>query len=71
MADFKIDPDGMAIKFLSERSTRRGTGQPKVGARIVFRSKDETAEFVRAAESEGFTFEGRVFLKAFLQELQQ
>jgi len=70
MADYKIDPDGRVIKLLSERSTQRasGTVHPKVGARIVFRTKHDTAEFVRAGESEGFTFEGKEFLEGQLEK---
>jgi len=63
MADYRIEPDGLVVVFLSDRATRRASGpNPRVGARLAFRSPSETAQFVRAAESEGFIFEGKEFL---------
>lgn len=63
MADYRIERDGTVVVFLSEKSTRRAAGpNPKVGARLAFKTRYDTAEFVRAGESEGFTFEGKEFL---------
>jgi hypothetical protein len=63
MADYRIEPDGTVVVFLSERATKRASGtNPKVGARLAFKTKYNTAEFVQAGESEGFTFEGKEFL---------
>ena len=63
MADYRIERDGTIVVFLSEKSTRRAAGpSPKVGARLAFKTGYDTAEFVRAGESEGFTFEGKEFL---------
>jgi hypothetical protein len=64
MADYRIGSDGTIITFLSERSTQRASGasHPKVGSHIAFKSRHETAQFVRAGEAEGFTFEGKEFL---------
>jgi hypothetical protein len=35
---------------------------PKIGARLAFKTRYETAQFVHAGEEEGFTFEGKEFL---------
>jgi hypothetical protein len=63
MADYKIEPDGKLVIFLNARSAA-GSEQfrSKSGAKVSFQSKDETAEFVRAGECHGFTFEGKEFL---------
>lgn len=64
MTDYRIGQDGTIITFLSERATQRasGTNHPKVGSHIAFKSRHETAEYVRAGEAQGFTFEGKEFL---------
>jgi hypothetical protein len=63
MADYRIEPDGTVVVFLSERATQRASGpKPKIGARLAFKTRFETAQFVRAGEAEGFTFEGKEFL---------
>lgn len=63
MADYKIEPDGKLVIFLNARSAA-GSEQNRrdSGAELLFESKDETAEFVRAGECHGFTFEGKEFL---------
>lgn len=63
-ADYRIDPDGLVVVLLSERSTHRASppGRIKVGSRIAFRTQHDTKQFVQAAESEGFTFEGKEYL---------
>jgi len=65
MADYKIEPDGKLVIFLHARSAA-GSEQfrRESGAKLSFKSKDETAEFVRAGECHGFTFEGKEFLRA-------
>jgi hypothetical protein len=61
--DYGIDPDGTSVVLLSERATQRGQGpKPKQGWRLAFKTRHDTAEFVRAGEVEGFTFEGKEFL---------
>jgi hypothetical protein len=63
MADYRIESDGAVVVFLSERATQRVSGpKPKIGARLAFKTRFETAQFVRAGEAEGFTFEGKEFL---------
>jgi hypothetical protein len=63
MADYRIEPDGTVVVFLSERSTQRASGpKPRIGARLAFKTRSETAQFVHAGETEGFTFEGKEFL---------
>ncbi len=64
MADYQIERDGTVVVFLSERATQRASGsaKPKIGARLAFKTRYDTAQFVRAGESEGFTFEGKEFL---------
>jgi hypothetical protein len=64
MADYRIESDGIVVEFLSERSTQRASGSayPKIGARLAFKTRWDTAQFVRAGEAEGFTFEGKEFL---------
>ena len=63
MADYRIEPDGTVIVFLSERATQRASGaHPRIGARLAFRTRYETLQFAQAGEAEGFTFEGKEFL---------
>jgi hypothetical protein len=63
MADYRIEPDGTVVVFLSERATIRASGpNPKIGSRLAFKTRLDTAQFVRAGESEGFTFEGKDFV---------
>ena len=38
--------------------------KPAVGARLAFKTKADTADFVEAMEAEGFTFEGKEYLIA-------
>jgi len=62
-ADYRIERDGTVVVLESERSTQRGKGpKPAPGARLAFKTKHDTADFVRASEAEGFTFEGKEFL---------
>jgi hypothetical protein len=64
MADYRIESNGTVIVFLSERATLRASGSvhPKIGARLAFKTRVDTAQFVRAGELEGFTFEGKEYL---------
>ena len=63
MADYKIEPDGKLVIFLNARSAAGSElSGGDSGARLTFQSKHETAEFVRAGECHGFTFEGKEFL---------
>ena len=63
MADYRIETEGTVVVFLSKRATKRALGpNPKIGARLAFKTRYETAQFVRAGESEGFIFEGKEFL---------
>jgi hypothetical protein len=63
MADYGVERDGTVVVFLSERATKRASGpNPKIGTRLAFKTRYETAQFVQAGESEGFTFEGKEFL---------
>ncbi len=58
--DYKIEPNGTIVVLQSVRATQRGRGpKPQPGARLAFRSRSDTAEFVRAGEADGFTFEGK------------
>ena len=61
--DYTIEPNGIVVALLSVRATQRAKGpQPRQGARLVFRTRSDTAEFVRAGEAAGFTFKGKEFL---------
>lgn len=63
MADYRIESDGTVITFLTQRATERASGpHPPIGARMAFKTRYDTAAFVRAGESEGYTFEGKEFL---------
>ncbi|MGA7851737.1 MAG: hypothetical protein WCA15_00335 [Candidatus Acidiferrales bacterium] len=67
MIDYRIGADGTLITMLTERSIQRGIGaKPKLGWSIAFKSQYEAADFVRAGEAEGFTFEGKQFLAGIL-----
>jgi hypothetical protein len=60
MADYRIEQGGTVIALLSERATQRGIGpKPEQGSRLAFKTRHDAAEFVRAGEREGFTFEGK------------
>jgi hypothetical protein len=62
MADYRTERDETIVVFLTEKSTRRAAGpNPKVGARLAFKTSYDAAEFVRAGESEGLTFGGKEF----------
>jgi hypothetical protein len=61
--DYRIEPNGTVVVLESMRATQRGRGpKPQQGARLAFRTKHDTAEFVRAGEAEGFTFQGKEFM---------
>ncbi len=61
--DYRIERNGTVVVLESERATQRGIGpKPQRGSRLAFRTKDDTAEFVRAGEAEGFIFEGKEFI---------
>jgi hypothetical protein len=65
MADYRIEPDGTVVVYLSQKATNWVTGpKPVVGARLAFKTKFETADFVEALEAEGFTFEAKEYLTA-------
>ena len=66
-ADYAVEPSGDIVVFLSERSTRRGSGtaRPAIGARLAFKTKHDAARFVEIGESEGFTFEGKEFIAGY------
>lgn len=63
-ADYRIEPDGLVVQYLSERSRLRTSppGRMKVGARLAFKTQHDTREFVVAGECEGCVFEGKHFL---------
>jgi hypothetical protein len=62
-ADYRIETEGTVLVLESERATQRGKGpKPQRGARLVFKTKHDVAEFVKAGESEGFKFEGKEFI---------
>jgi hypothetical protein len=65
MADYRIEPDGTVVVYLSQKATNWVTGpKPPVGAQLAFKTKSDTADFVEAMEAEGFTFEGKEYLSA-------
>ena len=65
MADYRIEPDGTVVVYLSEKATKWVAGpKPAVGARLAFKTKSDAADFVEAMEAEGFTFEGKEYLTA-------
>jgi hypothetical protein len=67
MADYKVEPDGTAVKLLTERAVERGTGpKPLLGWRMAFKTKHDVAQFVRDSEAEGYTFEGKENLAGVL-----
>jgi hypothetical protein len=58
--DYRIERDGKTVVLVSERATQRGSGpKPQQGARLAFKNAHDTLQFVRAAEAEGFLFEGK------------
>jgi hypothetical protein len=63
MFDYRIIPDGTAVVLVSKRATKRGEGaNAPAGSARVFRTRHDTADFVRKSEAEGFTFEGKEFI---------
>ena len=63
MADYRIGQNGTLIVLLSVRTTQRGIGpKPERGSSLAFKTMHDAAEFVRAGEAEGFTFEGKEFV---------
>lgn len=61
--DYRITQDGTAVILLSERATHRGMGpRPDKGACLAFKTRYDTADFVRAGEAEGYTFEGKEYI---------
>ena len=66
--DYRIEPDGTVITILSRRATRRSGKAPfpRIGQRLVFRTRKESAEYVRLAEAEGLAFAGKEFLRQLL-----
>jgi hypothetical protein len=66
-SDYEIEPGGTPVRLLSERATRRGVGpRPKLAWAIAFKSRQETAEFVRREESDGLRFDGKLHLAGFV-----
>jgi hypothetical protein len=62
VADYRIEPDGTVVVFLSERATKRAFGpNPKTGSRLAFKTRSETAQFVRARETEASYLRERNF----------
>lgn len=62
-ADYQVFPDGTTIKLLSDRSAQRGIGpKPQKGMSLVFKTRSDTADFVRLGEAEGYTFMGKDFI---------
>lgn len=65
--DYRIGPDGTFVTRLSGRALRTETGRrAKRGSHIVFRTRREAADFVRAAEARGMTFDGKEHLAGIL-----
>lgn len=64
MADYRIEPDGLMIVFLSERSTKRSRppGLIPIGSKLAFKTQYDTTQFVIAGEREGFSFDGKEYL---------
>jgi len=61
--DYRIEANGTVVVLESVRATQRGRGpKPQQGARLAFKTKYDTAEFVRAGEAEGFSFHGKEFI---------
>jgi hypothetical protein len=63
VVDYRIEANGTVVVLESVRATQRGRGpKPHQGARLAFKTKYDTAEFVRAGEAEGFSFQGKEFM---------
>ena len=64
MADYRIESDGTVVEFRVSVRLRERQDQPIRRSAHGLRSKPrwDTAQFVRAGEAEGFTFEGKEFL---------
>ena len=60
MADYRVERDAAAVRILTEHAAKRGIGpHPPVGERMAFKTRQDTARFVRDSEAEGYTFEGK------------
>ncbi len=64
MADFRISRDGTIVICLSRRAKqiKLGRARTQIPRSLVYRTREETARFVRLREAEGFVFFGRRFL---------
>ncbi|MGB2665962.1 MAG: hypothetical protein WAK48_18305 [Candidatus Acidiferrum sp.] len=67
MADYRVERDATVITILTEHAAKRGAGpNPPVGERMVFKTRHDTARFVRDSEAEGYTFTGKENLAGIL-----
>ena len=60
MSDYKIVADGSGVVLISQKAVNRVPGpKPGLGWTMVFKTRHDTADFVRKGEADGYTFEGK------------
>jgi hypothetical protein len=68
MEDYQIKSDGRSsfgISAQTERAQMRAAGPPVTSdLTLVFRTRTDLLQFVKAGEAEGFTFAGKELLAA-------
>jgi len=63
MADYRIEPGGTVVVFLSDRATQRASGpKPKIGARLAFRTRTKRRSLYRQTKPKASRLKGRNFL---------
>ncbi len=65
MADYRVSTDGMFVTIISEHASLRVAGSTALrGWSFSFKSTNDAAKYVQSSEEQGYTFEGKEFLKA-------
>ena len=65
MTDYRVSSDGTFVTIISDHASRRVGGSTALrGWSFCFKTTNDAAKYVQSGEEEGYTFEGKEFLKA-------
>ena len=65
MTGYRVSIDGMFVTIISEDASLRVAGSTALrGWSFSFKSTNDAAQYVQSSEAEGYTFEGKEYLKA-------